>query len=249
LEGVAGSGKASILPKTSLLLVNSTVLVYILTTTRCDSFFADAAEGFNVMTRRKMPIFILFVALLLAMPAAAADIYKYEDGEGVLHFTDAPTDHRYKIFMRDIKKDRQLRTSFRLAGCAVNSAEFDPIINFCALKYGVDKSLVKAVIHAESGYDPNAVSAKGASGLMQLMPQTAKSLKVANTFDPADNIRGGVRYLKFLLDTFRGDVTLALAAYNAGLSRVAQYNGVPPYGETRNYVAKVMQYRKSYQNN
>jgi soluble lytic murein transglycosylase-like protein len=151
--------------------------------------------------------------------------------------------------MRDIKKDRQLRTSFRLAGCAVNSAEFDPIINFCALKYGVDKSLVKAVIHAESGYDPNAVSAKGASGLMQLMPQTAKSLKVANTFDPADNIRGGVRYLKFLLDTFRGDVTLALAAYNAGLSRVAQYNGVPPYGETRNYVAKVMQYRKSYQNN
>jgi len=183
------------------------------------------------------------------MPAAASDIYKYEDDEGVLHFTDAPTDHRFKIFMRDIKKDRQLRTSFRLMGCAGNPAEFDPIINSCALEYGVDKSLVKAVIHAESGYDPNAVSAKGASGLMQLMPQTAKSLKVANTFDPTDNIRGGVRYLKFLLDTFRGDVTLALAAYNAGLARVAQYNGVPPYEETRNYVARVMQYRKSYQNN
>jgi hypothetical protein len=196
-----------------------------------------------------MSIFILLVALFPAMPAAASDIYKYEDDEGVLHFTDAPTDHRFKIFMRDIKKDRQLRTSFRLMGCAGNPAEFDPIINSCALEYGVDKSLVKAVIHAESGYDPNAVSAKGASGLMQLMPQTAKSLKVANTFDPADNIRGGVRYLKFLLDTFRGDVTLALAAYNAGLARVAQYNGVPPYEETRNYVARVMQYRKSYQNN
>jgi soluble lytic murein transglycosylase-like protein len=202
-----------------------------------------------VMTSQKISIFILLVALFPAMPAAASDIYKYEDDEGVLHFTDAPTDHRFKIFMRDIKKDRQLRTSFRLAGCAGNPAEFDPIINSCALQYGVDKSLVKAVIHAESGYDPNAVSAKGASGLMQLMPQTAKSLKVANSFDPADNIRGGVRYLKFLLDTFRGDVTLALAAYNAGLSRVAQYNGVPPYEETRNYVARVMQYRKSYQNN
>ena len=201
------------------------------------------------MTSQKISIFILLVALFPALPAAASDIYKYEDDEGVLHFTDAPTDHRFKIFMRDIKKDRLLRTSFRLMGCAGNPAEFDPIINSCALEYGVDKSLVKAVIHAESGYDPNAVSAKGASGLMQLMPQTAKSLKVANTFDPADNIRGGVRYLKFLLDTFRGDVTLALAAYNAGLARVAQYNGVPPYEETRNYVARVMQYRKSYQNN
>jgi len=202
-----------------------------------------------VMTVKKMPVYIFLVALFLAMPAAASDIYKYEDDEGVLHFTDAPTDHRFKIFMRDIKKDRRLRTTFRLTGCVANSAEFDPIINSCALEFGVDRSLVKAVIHAESGYDPNAVSAKGASGLMQLMPKTAKSLKVANTFDPADNIRGGVRYLKFLLNTFRGDETLALAAYNAGLSRVAQYKGVPPYEETRNYVAKVMQYRKSYQNN
>jgi soluble lytic murein transglycosylase-like protein len=129
----------------------------------------------------------------------------------------------------------------------VNPAEFEPIINSCALEYGVDKSLVKAVIHAESGYDPNAVSVKGASGLMQLMPNTARNLKVSNTFDPADNIRGGVRYLRFLLDTFRGDEALALAAYNAGLSRVAQYGGIPPYAETRNYVAKILQYRKSYQ--
>jgi soluble lytic murein transglycosylase-like protein len=189
---------------------------------------------------------LIFVLLLLPL-TAAADIYKYEDPEGVLHFTDAPTDRRFKVFMRDIKKDRQLRTTFRLTECARNPAEFDPIINSCAVQYGVDKSLVKAVIHAESGYDPNAVSSKGASGLMQLMPNTARSLKVVNTFDPADNIRGGVRYLKFLLDTFKGDVTLALAAYNAGLSRVAQYGGVPPYAETRNYVAKVLSYKNSYQ--
>ncbi len=199
------------------------------------------------MIGHKVPFYAFIFVLVFSLPVKAADIYKYEDEEGVLHFTDAPTDHRYKIFMRDIKKDKQLRTHFKLSGCVVNPAEFDPIIDSCALEYGVDRSLVKAVIHAESGYDPNAVSAKGASGLMQLMPNTAKSLKVANSFDPAENIRGGVRYLRFLLDTFKGDEALALAAYNAGLSRVAQYGGIPPYAETRNYVAKVLQYRKSYQ--
>lgn len=177
----------------------------------------------------------------------SADIYRYEDDEGVVHFTDAPTDKRFKIFMRDIRKDRKLRTTFKLARFARDPAEFEPIINQCAQEFGVDKSLVKAVIHAESGYNPDAVSSKGASGLMQLMPKTARDLKVANAFDPRDNIRGGVRYLRFLLDTFRGDESLALAAYNAGLSRVAQYNGVPPYQETRTYVDRVLNYRKSYQ--
>ncbi len=199
------------------------------------------------MFNLRVPVFVFIVSLSLSLSIAAADIYKYEDNEGVLHFTDAPTDHRFKIFIRDIKKDKQIRTHFRLANCVGNPTEFEPIINSCALEFGVDKSLVKAVIHAESGYDPNAVSAKGASGLMQLMPNTARSLKVGNSFDPAENIRGGVRYLRFLLDTFRGNEALALAAYNAGLSRVAQYGGIPPYEETRNYVAKVLEYRKSYQ--
>ncbi len=176
-----------------------------------------------------------------------ADIYKYEDADGVLHFTDAPTDKRFKIFMRDLKKDRKLRTTFKLAGCARNPEEFEPIINACALEYGVDKSLVKAVIHAESGYNPSAVSSKGAKGLMQLMPKTAQDLKVSNSLDPAENIRGGVRYLRFLLDTFKGNETLALAAYNSGLNKVARFGGVPPYQETRNYVSKVLNYKKNYQ--
>jgi hypothetical protein len=205
------------------------------------------SKRFDTMCGQKIPVLAFIIGLLLSLPVAAADIYKYEDENGVIHFTDAPTDHRFKIFMRDIKKDKQLRTHFRLASCVGNPAEFEPIINSCSLQYGVDKSLVKAVIHAESGYDPNAVSSKGASGLMQLMPSTARSLKVSNAFDPAENIRGGVRYLRFLLDTFKGDEALALAAYNAGMSRVAQYGGVPPYSETRNYVNKVLQYRKSYQ--
>lgn len=194
---------------------------------------------------------LLLCALLtmLITNLACADIYKYEDEEGVMHFTDTPTHRGFKVFIKDLKKDRKLRTNFRLTGFSRNPEEFDPIINTLSSEYGVDKSLVKAVIHAESGYNPNALSPKGASGLMQLMPGTARDLKVGNAFDPRDNIRGGVRYLRFLLDTFRGDVSLALAAYNAGLAKVSKYGGIPPYEETRNYVSRVLSYQKSYQNN
>jgi len=198
--------------------------------------------------RRLLTLASLLVVIVAGVPAGA-DIYKYEDSEGVIHFTDAPTDRRFKIFMRDFKKDRKLRTTFRLSDCVRDPKEFEPIIDSCALEYGVDKSLVKAVIQAESGYNPNAVSRKGATGLMQLMPKTAQHLKVSNSFDPSENIRGGVRYLRFLLDTFKGDESLALAAYNAGLKRVAQYGGIPPYEETRNYVGKVLNYRKTFQEN
>ena len=191
---------------------------------------------------------ILF-AILLFSHDASADIYRYEDPDGTLHFTDAPTDRKFKIFMRDIQKDKRLRTDFGVRRFTRNPAEFDSIIASCCNQYGVPKSLVKAVIHAESGYNPNAVSSKGAAGLMQLMPGTAQQLKVSDSFNPGDNIRGGVKYLKFLLDTFKGDVSLALAAYNAGLSKVAKYGGVPPYEETRNYVSKVLNYQKSYISN
>ena len=198
----------------------------------------------------KLMVVIGLVAVMMSVSSAAAgDIYRFEDEEGVVHFTDTPTDHRFKIFMRDIKKDKKLRTSFNLAQYGRNSEEFEPIISQCATDYGVDRSLVKAVIHAESSYNPQAVSRKGARGLMQLMPGTAQDLKVVNSFDPQDNIRGGVRYLRFLLDTFRGDVTLALAAYNAGLSKVARYGGIPPYEETRNYVSRVLALQKNYQTN
>lgn len=183
---------------------------------------------------------------LTVPPTVSADIYRYEDSDGTLHFTDAPTDKRFKIFMRDIKKDRKLRTVFKLPGYARNPAEFEPLIAAYAKEYGVDSALVKAVIHAESGYNPNAVSRKGAQGLMQLMPKTAQGLKVSNSLDPSENIRGGVRYLRFLLDTFNGNESLALAAYNSGLGSVAKYGGIPPYQETQNYVAKVLSYRNNY---
>jgi len=177
-----------------------------------------------------------------------ADIYRYEDSEGIVHFTDAPTDKRFKIFMRDLKKDKQLRSKLQFSA-ATNPAEYESIIKTCAGKYGVSPSLIKAVIQAESGYNPKAVSRAGASGLMQLMPGTARSLKVSNSFDPKDNVEGGVKYLRFLLDTFRGDVSLALAAYNAGLNKVAKFGGIPPYTETQNYVNRVLSYMQSYQAN
>ena len=198
-----------------------------------------------------MIIFLSVVQISVLFGAAApavSDIYRFEDDEGIVHFTDAPTDKRFKIFMRDFKKDRQLRTKLRIAN-SVNPAEYDQIIASSSAKYGVSPSLIKAVIQAESGYNPNAVSSKGASGLMQLMPGTARSLKVSNSFDPRDNVEGGVKYLRFLLDTFHGDVSLALAAYNAGLGKVAKYGGIPPYNETRTYVNRVLSYMQSYQTN
>jgi soluble lytic murein transglycosylase-like protein len=189
---------------------------------------------------------ILLACLCTVGSLAFADIYRYEDDDGIVHFTDAPTDKRFKIFMRDLKKDRELRTKLHYAG-SVNPAEYEQLISDSSQKYGVNPSLVKAVIHAESGYNPNALSHKGASGLMQLMPDTARSLKVADRFNPKDNVEGGVKYLRFLLDTFKGDVSLALAAYNAGMNNVAKYGGIPPFNETRTYVNRVLAYMQSYQ--
>lgn len=190
------------------------------------------------------------IALTASLPwevkTACADIYRYESPDGTLHFTDTPSDKRFKVFMRDIKKDRQLRTAFKIPGFARNPSQFDPLIASYSQQFGVDSALVKAVIQAESGGNPNAVSPKGAQGLMQLMPKTAQGLKVADSLNPSDNIRGGVRYLKFLLDTFKGNEELALAAYNAGMGAVAKYGGIPPFRETRTYVSKVLSFRNNY---
>lgn len=121
-----------------------------------------------------------------------------------------------------------------------------PLIVKVARRYDVDPLLVKAIIAAESGFNPNAISHVGAQGLMQLMPRTAKSLGVLDAFNPEHNIDGGVKYFKKLLDRFDGDVQLALAAYNAGSRKVHQYRGVPPFSETRNYIEKVFKFHTDF---
>ncbi|MBV9087442.1 MAG: lytic transglycosylase domain-containing protein, partial [Acidobacteriaceae bacterium] len=122
---------------------------------------------------------------------------------------------------------------------AVSSAELDSIIQTAAQRHNVDPNLVRAVIRVESNFNPRAISPKGAMGLMQLMPATARNLNVSNPFDPEQNVNAGVRHLRELLDSYRGDVSLSLAAYNAGSGAVARSKGVPHYSETRQYVQRI----------
>ena len=127
-------------------------------------------------------------------------------------------------------------------------ANIDNLIEEYSSKNGLDSAFVKAVIKQESGFQPKATSFCGAMGLMQLMPATANSLGVKDAYDPEQNIAGGTKYLKGLLDRFGGDKSLALAAYNAGPNAVAKYNGIPPYKETQNYVKNIMSMYKQYSN-
>ena len=128
----------------------------------------------------------------------------------------------------------------------MNTDAYRNEIAAAANEFGVDEAVVRAIIHAESAFNPNALSRVGAQGLMQLMPATAKRFGVGNAFEPSQNIRGGVRYLAWLLKRFKGDLTLAAAGYNAGEGAVDKYRGVPPYSETQRYVVRVAQLAERY---
>lgn len=174
---------------------------------------------------------MLIVIFLVVLPGrVAADIYKYVDANGVVHFTNTPTTSNFRFHMREDGGKRTIREVIeRYAG--VNQLE---------------EALVRAVIKVESDFNPSAVSRKGALGMMQLIPKTARMLKVRDPLDPEDNIRGGSRYLRMMLDQFKGDLDLALAAYNAGPTAVRNYGGIPPYDETIRYIDKVKRYLKHY---
>lgn len=176
----------------------------------------------------------LMAIVLLAAVArpVCADIYRYVDEDGVIHFSNVPNHYRYRLYISDGKMDYQAYFD-----------RYDKIIRQAARKHGIDSTLIKAVIRAESDFDKHAVSSKGAQGLMQLMPDTAKELEVEDSFDPKENIHAGVRYLKKQLKNFKNDVSLALAAYNAGENAVRRYgHRIPPYKETRTFVDRVLRY-------
>ena len=176
--------------------------------------------------------------------ASAGEIYRYVDGQGVLHFSDAPRDARYR---RDASKPAPggIAITAPVRAAVPRKHDYDWVIAKSGTRYGVHPALVKAVIAAESNFEPAALSRAGAQGMMQLMPATAVELGVERPFGVAENIDGGVRYLRAMLDRY-GDVRRALAAYNAGPGTVDRHGGVPPYKETQAYVKRVLEYYRSY---
>jgi len=184
--------------------------------------------------RKILLVGVLLVPFIVGIPPADADIYRYVDANGRVQFTDTPTHGRWDMYR---KESPSIESGHR---------SYLDIIRRHADFYRLEEALVKAVIKVESDYQPQIVSKKGAQGLMQLIPATARSVKVNNPFDPSENIRGGSEYLRRMLDLFNDDLELALAAYNSGPTTVKQYGGIPPYDETRNYVKKVKHYLEYY---
>ena len=180
---------------------------------------------------------IAVTAAILTPPTAEAEVYRLKAPDGTVHFTNAPTDPQYRRM--------GVSTGSQAGWLRLPKGDTRPYLSEiieASNRYGVPDRLVTAVIRAESGFNPRAVSRKGARGLMQLMPATASNLGVRNSFDPRENIHGGVRHLRALIDRFPGNLPLAIAAYNAGESAVVTYGGIPPYPETQEYVGKVLRY-------
>jgi soluble lytic murein transglycosylase-like protein len=187
----------------------------------------------------RLALLTVLLATALDVTGARAQAFKLTEPDGTLHFTNAPTDPRYrKMAMRSGTAAGWLRLPQAESGIGPYVNE----IQDASQRYGVPVKLVSAVIRAESGFNPRAVSRKGAQGLMQLMPTTASMLGVRNSFDPRQNIDGGVRHLRGLIDRFPHSLPLAIAAYNAGERAVVQHGGIPPYPETQDYVTKVMHF-------
>jgi len=203
---------------------------------------------------------LIFVSSVFIAPfRSGAEIFRYVDKDGTIHFTNTPTSARSspvalpplnqanfnKYFPRYQTAYLPQAQTGPLASLP-NQAMYEPHIKNTCQVYGLDCNLVKAVIRAESGFNAQAVSPKGAMGLMQLMPGTSRDMGVVNPFDPLQNIDGGARYLKMMLNRFKNDLSLALAAYNAGPEAVEKHGGIPPFDETQIYVKRVIEIYNRY---
>jgi len=188
---------------------------------------------------RQALLVIVVIVLLPSFPGTEAAMYSYVDQDGRLHFTNVPADPRF----REVPGYEAVRR-------AAVRAKYGQLIRNAAERYGLDPELIRAIIKVESSFNPYAVSEKGAMGLMQLMPETAKEMNVAAPFEAGENIMGGSRYLRKMLNLFDGDLRLGLAAYNAGPSRVLENGAIPKIPETEQYVKKVMrEYGRARANN
>jgi soluble lytic murein transglycosylase len=189
---------------------------------------------------------IMGLVLIIGLPRTLhADIYRYVDANGVTHFTNTPTNGRYAFY----RKEAGTRSTEVSGANAENAHAVTDIIRRYAGVFNLEEALIRAVIKAESNYNPKAVSKKGAMGIMQLIPETARIMKVTNPFNPEENIRGGSRYLREMLNQFDNNLEFAIAAYNAGPGAVRRYGGIPPYEETRTYVKRVKKYMIDYRKN
>lgn len=199
--------------------------------------------------------FVSLAALVLVIAPCAADIFRFVDAQGSVHFTNIPGDSRYKLYMKEAPRVPEKTAAAQPAApvqpapaAAANLAyrpgsrkEFSDMIVKVATEHKMDPALIHAVVAVESAYNPVVVSRAGAIGLMQLMPDTAKRYGVTNILDPVQNVTGGTRYLRDLLAMFNNNLRLAIAAYNAGEGAVMKYQRkIPPYAETRAYVPKVL---------
>jgi len=183
-------------------------------------------------------LFLVLTSALVISPAAAMDLYHYTDSAGTLHFTNVPSDPRYRPMDLEAVDLERLRTR--------KLKRIDHLIEQASRVQEIDSALIKAVIRAESNFDAWAVSSAGAQGLMQLMPGTVQELQVSDPFDPKENIQGGTYYLRYLLDRFNQDLRLALAAYHAGPGNVTRHGGVPPFKATVSYLDKVFRFYEIY---
>jgi len=183
-------------------------------------------------------LFSALVSLFVVTSWAEADIYVYRDSRGILHFSNVPNHSGYQALTRE--------GSAASRPSSLPSGRFEEIIRTTSDRYVVDPHLVRAVIKVESDFQSQARSRKGAQGLMQLMPETARLHNVNNVYDPHDNIDGGVRHLRLLLDRYQGDLRLSLAAYNAGIKAVERHGGVPPFAETKEYIRRVLDHLDRY---
>jgi soluble lytic murein transglycosylase len=184
---------------------------------------------------------LLILQVLAVLPPVSAAknddaLYRRIEADGTVSFTNVPTDQRFRKIDAGLIRPRTRLSMGRLEGTIMHHSK----------RHRLDPALLSAVIKAESDFDPDAVSRAGAIGLMQLMPQTAMRLDIHDPFNPEQNIAGGARYLRYLLDRFNGNLPLALAAYNAGATRVEQYDALPPFRETRHYVKKVLRYYRMF---